>query len=156
MTEIRKEKVTGVSDTVLDVLESVTSRIDPTAKRRRNLIVNTGTIHGIGETDYIFLKCRNRNDGLKGRTRRFSRLRRVVVERKGFVLYEARVVTCVHRVGQTIVVVPRIGYQRFYLTGCDIGHDTARRTGIQRKLCRCDFQIRHELYKIAVGIGGTV
>ena len=156
MTEIRKERVTGISDTGLDVLESVTSRINPTAKRRRNLIVNTGTINGIGETEYIFLKCRKRSDGLKGRTRRFSRLRRVVVKRKRFVLYEARVVTCVHRVGQTIVVVPRIGYQRFYLAGCDIGHDTARGTGIQRKLCRCDFQIRHELYKIAVCVGWTV
>ena len=156
MSEIRRKEVTGVPYSGLNVLETVTAGVNPTAKRRRNLIVNTGTINGIGETDYIFLKCRNRSDGLKGRTRRFSRLRRVVVKRKGFVLYEACIVTRVHRVGQTIVVVPRIGYQRFYLAGCDIGHDTARRTGIQRKLSGCDFQIRHELYKIAVGIGGTV
>ena len=156
MSEIRKEEVTGVPYTRLNVLETVTSRINPTAERRRNLIVNTGAIDDIGETDYIFLERRNRRDGLKGRARCLSGLRRVVVERKGFILHETCVVTRVHRVGQTIVVVPRIGYQRFYLAGCDIGHDTARGTGIQRKLCRCDFQIRHELYKIAVSVGGTV
>ena len=144
--------VAGVPDGLRHIDGAVGSAgVNPAAGAGGNLLKNPmGFNHRI-RSDEPFRQSRCRGNGLKGGARGRLLLQSVVVKGQGAILQQLIVVVPVYLVGQTVVVVARVGDAGQYLPRVRLHHHAGSGAGVQGQLGRRQLQIPYLLPQKCVG-----
>ena len=132
MSHCGKEEVAGILYSVYNILSSVILRIYPALDMRSYLFINSGTVDNRIEIKSPLLQRRNRSQRFEGRTGRKLSLCGTIKQRQRKIRIA---LTKIIRIGDTIVVKTRVGYQSPYFTGFYICNHHGTVARIQRKLC---------------------
>ena len=141
VTDGIEENITRIPDCLGNIVKSVTARINPAFWLVADIVVNSGTSNLFRSIGYIFCQPGSCGTQFKSRSRSRHLLRRIIEQRKRFIMLQRCKIFRIHTIGKFVAVITGITYHGTNFPCFFIRHHTGTGTWFKCKLCRRNLNV---------------
>ena len=136
-----EKDVTGIPNCLGNIVKSVTARINPAFWFVTDVIINSGTPDLVGCRNHVFCQTGWCGNQLKGGTGCGLLLRRIIEQRRRFIMLQGCKIFRIHTIGKFVAVISGITYHGKNFPCFFIRHHTGTGTWFKCKLCRRNLNV---------------